>query len=183
MSDYARFWILFSQGGVYFDTDVELIKPMADIISEGPFMGFESLGQDSPIAVAPGLGMAAEKGMELFADILHRYESMTMFLPDGRMNPYTMIPMVTQMMFDRGLKGNGEIENVAGIRVYPPEWFNPFDDATGKLNKTKNTRSIHWYSKSWMKQQPAVIVSGKRLFRRVFGRNALTNLKSLFKTR
>ena len=181
VSDYARFRVLYDHGGVYFDTDVEVIKPMDDILSRGPYMGFESLGKNSTIAVAPGLGMAAEAGMELFADILLRYESLTMFLPDGRMNPVTMIPMVTQMLLDRGLNGNGDIESAAGFIVYPPEWFNPFDDATGRLNKTVNTRSIHWYSKSWMTRESKLTVTAKRLARRLFGVGFISRIGKLFK--
>ena len=158
VSDYARFRVLYDHGGVYFDTDVEVIKPMDDILSRGPYMGFESLGKNSTIAVAPGLGMAAEAGMELFADILLRYESLTMFLPDGRMNPVTMIPMVTQMLLDR-----------------------PFDDATGRLNKTVNTRSIHWYSKSWMTRESKLTVTAKRLARRLFGVGFISRIGKLFK--
>ena len=31
VSDYARFWVLYHFGGVYFDTDVEVIRPMDDV--------------------------------------------------------------------------------------------------------------------------------------------------------
>lgn len=42
VSDYARMWILYHYGGIYFDTDVEVIKPFNDIIQRGNFMGFEA---------------------------------------------------------------------------------------------------------------------------------------------
>ena len=81
-----------------------------------------------------------------------------------------MIPMVTDLLQSHGLKGNGAIEHVAGIDIYPSEWFNPFDDATGRLRKTDNTRTVHWYAKSWMPAQPVWIVTAKRLIRRMMGR-------------
>ena len=57
VSDYARFWILYKYGGLYFDTDVEVIKPMDDIIARGPFMGCEKDVSDTSVAsVAPGGG-------------------------------------------------------------------------------------------------------------------------------
>lgn len=167
VSDYARFWILYREGGVYFDTDVEVIRPLDDVILRGPFMGFEIDGGTRPMAVNPGLGLAADRAMPLYAEILERYETMTFLLPDGSLNPYTMIPMVTQLLQEKGLKGDGTIEHVAGIDVYPSEWFNPFDDATGRLRKTGNTRSIHWYAKSWMPAEPAWKVNLKRLARRL----------------
>ena len=167
VSDYARFWILYQQGGVYFDTDVEVIRPLDDVLGRGPFMGFEIDGSRRPLAINPGLGLAAEPEMPLYRQILDRYETMTFLLPDGTQNPYTMIPMVTQLLQEKGLKGDGTIEHVAGIDVYPSEWFNPFDDATGRLRKTGNTRSIHWYAKSWMPAEPAWKVNLKRLARRL----------------
>lgn len=166
VSDYARFWVLYKYGGVYFDTDVELIRPMDDVLARGPLMGLEIENNDR-IAVAPGLGLAAEPGMPLYQEILSRYETMSFSREDGSLNPYTMIPMVTKLLVAAGLKGDGSIEHIAGIDVYPPEWFNPFDDLTGRLRKTENTHSIHWYAKSWMKPEAAWKVFVKRLLRRI----------------
>lgn len=166
VSDYARFWILYNNGGLYFDTDVELIRPMDDVLAKGPFMGFELLSKER-VAVNPGLGMAAEPGLQLYQDILSRYETMPFSREDGSLNPYTMIPMVTELLVAAGLKGNGTIEHIAGIDVYPPEWFNPFDYLTGRLQKTENTRSIHWFAKSWMEPDADWIVFVKRILRRI----------------
>lgn len=176
VSDYARFKILYEQGGVYFDTDVELIAPMDDIIAQGPFMGFECDGSSGKMAVAPGLGIAAEAGMPLYEEILRRYENLSFCGPDGNINPYTMIPLVTDILVRKGLKGDGTREHVAGVDVYPPQWFNPFDDATGRLRKTAETRSIHWYAKSWMPKERALIVFLKRTIRRIFGTEAVARL-------
>lgn len=178
VSDYARFWILYREGGVYFDTDVEVIRPLDDVILRGPFMGFEINGGPRPMAVAPGLGLAANPAMPLYAEILERYETITFLLPDGSLNPYTMIPMVTGLLREKGLKGDGSIEHVAGVDVYPSDWFNPFDDATGRLRKTANTRTVHWFAKSWMPAQPPWKVALKRLFRRIPGYKTIARLRS-----
>ena len=61
-----------------------------------------------------------------------------------------------------GLERNGQEQVVAGIHVYPADWFNPLDSTTGELNKTPNTYSIHWYSMSWLPKQKRFRV---RLFR------------------
>ena len=166
VSDYARFWILYKYGGVYFDTDVELIRSLDDVLARGPFMGFE-IANKNRLAVAPGLGLAAEPGMPLYQKILSRYETMSFAREDGSLNPYTMIPMVTELLVAAGLKGDGTIEHIAGIDVYPPDWFNPFDDLTGRLNKTENTRSIHWFAKSWMEPEAVWKVFVKRILRRI----------------
>ncbi|MBR1698724.1 MAG: glycosyl transferase [Bacteroidales bacterium] len=175
VSDYARFWVLFRYGGIYFDTDVELIRPLDDILEKGSFMGFELLGER--MAVAPGLGIAAEPEMPLYKAILDRYETMSFSLPDGSLHPYTMIPMVTEILVQNGLKGNGSIEQVSGIFVYPPDWFNPYDDLTGRLKKTGNTHTIHWYAKSWMEAEPTWKAALKRAARRVLGKEFFLKLK------
>lgn len=169
VSDYARFKILYENGGVYFDTDVEVVKPLDDIIGKGPFMGFESDGTKAPLAVNPGLGLGAEPGMELYSEILRRYDDIPFFDEAGNRNQYSMIPMVTDLLVSDGLVGDGGIEHVAGVDIYPPEWFNPFDDATGRLLRTVNTRTVHWYSKSWMPKENPLIVKVKRLARRILG--------------
>ena len=86
---------------------------------------------------------------------------------DGSLNHYTMIPMVTELLVAAGLKGDGTIEHIAGINVYPPEWFNPFDYLTGRLRNTENTRSIHWFAKSWMEPEAVWKVFVKRVLRRI----------------
>ena len=129
-------------------------------------MGFELENKDR-LAVAPGLGLAAEPGMPLYQEILSRFGTMSFSREDGSLNPYTMIPMVTELLVAAGLKGNGTIEHVAGIDVYPPEWFNPFDDLTGRMRKTENTHTIHWFAKSWMEPEAAWKVFVKRILRRI----------------
>ena len=181
VSDYARFWVLYHFGGVYFDTDVEVIRQIDDVLEKGPFMGFELLGAKP--AVAPGLGLAAEPGMSLYKAILDQFEKMSFLTENGSLNPYTMIPMVTDLLKERGLTGNGMIEQVAGVSIYPPDWFNPFDDATGRLRNTENTRTIHWFAKSWLPSEPTWKTGTKRLLRRLFGTERLTRLGQFLKKR
>ncbi len=167
VSDYARFWILYHYGGVYFDTDVEVIKQMDDIIERGPFMGLEIAGRNGKIA--PGLGLSCEAGNPVYKIILDGFAALDYHLPDGTRNPYTMIPMVTDIMKEKGLTATGQVEEVSGIFIYAPEYFNPLDDATGRLRKTENTRTIHWFMKSWMPGENRAKVFVKRLIRRAFG--------------
>ena len=181
VSDYARFWVLYHFGGVYFDTDVEVIRQMDDVLEKGPFMGFELLGAKP--TVAPGLGLAAEPRMSLYKAILDQFEKMSFLTENGSLNPYTMIPMVTDLLKERGLTGNGMIEQVAGVSIYPPDWFNPFDDATGRLRNTENTRTIHWFAKSWLPSEPTWKTGTKRLLRRLFGTERLTRLGQFLKKR
>ena len=181
VSDYARFRILYDSGGLYFDTDVEVIKPLDDMIGRGPFMGLENDGIRGRLAVAPGLGLCAEAGMPLYKEILGRYDELSFFSDDGTRNPYSMIPMVTEILEKKGLVAGSGIQDVFGAVVYPQTWLNPFDDATGRLRKTGNTRAIHWYSKSWMPNENALSIKVKRLARRVLGSGLVSKIGDLLK--
>lgn len=74
VSDVARFWILEKEGGLYFDTDVEVIKGFDDILSEGAFLGVEIPSQDGAVPqVNPGLGLGAERGNAVIKSVLEYY--------------------------------------------------------------------------------------------------------------
>ena len=156
VSDYARFWILYHHGGLYFDTDVEVIKPMDDIIARGPFMGIEfgAMGKHEYMAVNPGLGLAAFPGLPLYKMMLERFEQLSFYMEDGKIQTYTMIPIVSELLKNEGLKHINDIQQVAGIWIYPADYFNPLEAETGILKVTENTRSIHWYMASWLPPQP-----------------------------
>lgn len=148
VSDYARFWVLYHYGGLYFDTDVEVIKPIDDLINKGAFMGWETSGEKA--SINPGLGLCVEKGNSIYKEILDIYHStMKFYAEDGTRNSYTMIPMVSELMEKYGLKRDGSLQTIKDITIYPIDFFNPYNYLIGELNKTKNTRTIHWYSMSW----------------------------------
>ena len=156
VSDYARFWILYHYGGVYFDTDVELIKPVDDILERGAFMGIEDIypEHDPYPLVAPGLGMAVEAGHEFYKKELDYYAGVHFLLPDGTYDHETVVRRTTALLVQEGLEPRDALQQVAGIWIYPKEYFNPLDDLTGRLEKTKNTRSIHWYARTWQNRSP-----------------------------
>lgn len=178
VSDYARMWILYHHGGLYFDTDVEVIKSMDDIVARGPFMGIEveAKGDEYPL-VAPGLGLGAEPKMELYKNILDYYAPLHFLSEDGSMNQVTVVKHVTNVLADNGLKQTNELQEVCGVWIYPREYFNPLDDNTGKLVVTENTRSIHWYTKTWLNKQNPLRTWIVRRIHRYFGNDSLGWLK------
>ena len=178
VSDYARFWILYHYGGLYFDTDVEVIKPMGDIIERGPFMGVEVPSKDGSLPlVAPGLGLGAEQQMVLYKEILAYYNSLHFLDDEGKPNEVTVVRHNTNILQQYGLQPTNEIQQVAGVWIYPCDYFNPFDDFTGSLVKTANTRTIHWYTRTWS-DSPDWRITLSRWSHRFFGMG-LHRLKSL----
>ena len=163
VSDVARFWVLYQEGGVYFDTDVEVIRPIDDLVEKGAFMGWEKADALGNMHVAPGLGSAAPKGFPLYKEVLNGFSRLSYYLEDGQWNPYTMIPLVTDLLLQKGLQMDGTLQNVnanpgdckkvcvdVSITIYPADYFCPMDSLTGKIELTNNTYTIHHYSMSWL---------------------------------
>ena len=148
VSDYARFKILYEHGGLYFDTDVEVIRPLDDIIARGPFMGCEcdATGATAP-AVAPGLGLGVNPGLGLYRELLDLYATLHFRNADGLLNFKTVVQYTTELLCEHGLQNTPDIQQVAGVWIYPKEYFCP---VFGKnINFTKQTRTVHHYMASW----------------------------------
>lgn len=171
VSDYARFKILYEEGGLYFDTDVEVIKSMDDIISKGPFMGCERDGDelaDITPSVAPGLGLGAIPGLGLYKDLLDLYATLRFSDDKGKLNLKTVVDYTTEIFCKQGLLNTKELQQVAGIWIYPKEYFNPISHVN-ELNITNNTYSIHHYAGTWLpaseKLKNRIIkIAGRRLW-------------------
>lgn len=171
VSDYARFDILYKHGGVYFDTDVELIRSIDDILSKGSFIGcekdFDPIGEAGPL-VNPGLGMAAVPGLDMYAEVLASYNRSHFVANDGSFDQTTVVERVTGIMRDRGLRCVSGIQSVSGVDVYPSEYFSPQDFVTGVISITDNTRSIHHFKGSWLSESEQWIIGLKyKLIRRL----------------
>lgn len=151
VSDYARFWILYHYGGLYFDTDVEVIRNMDDIIARGPFMGREAgtLRLNGKELVNPGLGLGAIPGLQLYRMFLNKYLGLH-FVIDGTLNQTTIVKYVSDILSEyRSYEIDAEVDLIDGIYIYSSRYFCPIDYHTGKISITNNTRTIHHYSATW----------------------------------
>lgn len=155
VSDYARFWILHQYGGIYFDTDVEVIRPLDDIIERGNFMGFETdpksqLKEDaSEASVNPGLGMGVAPGLGLIKKMLDFYEGRHFEFIPGGIGQLTIVHIATEVLRKAGLKQQQGIQQVDDMWIYPAEYFCPINLKTGRIHVRPNTRTIHHYAGTW----------------------------------
>lgn len=147
VSDYARYDILYNHGGLYFDTDVELIKPIDDILKKGAFMGIEC---QELYTVNPGLGLAAPKGIQFYKDILDFYDGAHFVDGHGNYNLTTIVTYTTDLLRVKGMKLTKNVQCIEGITIYPKDYFCPMDYETGIINITNNTCSIHHFHQSWI---------------------------------
>jgi len=173
VSDYARFDILYQYGGIYFDTDVEVIKSFDDILKKSGFMGLESTG-----SVATGLGIGCNAGLGIVYQILEFYESLRFIHPDGSYNTKTVVEYVTAILNKHGLVNENTIQPFDGFTVYPTEYFCPMSFMTGKLTITENTHSIHHFDGSWKTEKEKSYYNIKQIIYNTFGQNIISKVIS-----
>ena len=147
VTDYVRLRGLTELGGIYMDTDVEVIKPLDPFLEQKAFAGFESLR-----GIQTGL-LACEKGFPLFLDFLRHYDDAVFLRPDGTVDTTTNVEVLTNLCKQHGLVLNDKLQMVEGLAIYPREVFCPVDFDTKKLKKTRKTVTIHWFSGSWHTQE------------------------------
>lgn len=143
VTDYVRLYALIEHGGVYMDTDVELVKPVDPFMIHSAFSGFED-----DTHVPTGI-MAAEKGFPMFKKLLSYYDSASFINEDGSYNLTTNVETITKMLTDHGFIPNGQYQEVMGFALYPRDYFCPIEYESYQLNKTQNTVAIHWFAGSW----------------------------------
>lgn len=173
VSDVARFYALEQFGGLYFDTDVEVVKSFGSLLEDEGFAGFET-----DEYVAPGLVLwVKEKHNELMGQMLQYYESLSFIKEDGSYNTTTICIYFTEILKKYGFQGNNKKQKCGTFTIYPKEYFCPFNDQTGVLTKTENTYAIHWYSKTWMASKQKLRNKITRIFHRFFGTDCFRRLK------
>ena len=189
VSDYVRLTALVEYGGVYMDTDVEVIRPLDSYLEHKAFAGFEH-----PERVQTGL-LACEKGFPLFREFLAYYDTASFLQADGTPDVTTNVEILTGLCRKYGLVCNDTFQEVAGLSVYPREIFCPVDFDTKKLRKTRKTVVIHWFSGSWHTEEELEAMRQEKLQKRreersnfryaigneLFGEEGYKKLKSLLK--
>lgn len=171
VSDYARLWILYNYGGIYFDTDVEVIKPLNKILEKGAFMGFEKniKTPSAAINVNPGLGFACEAGNPIIKEIMDCYKT-THFIVNGEPQFITIVTITTNILKKYGLQVSNTPIKVKDFTIYPWEYFCPIEYLSNKLEITENTYTIHHYTESWMSWKQKLMMRKGALFNNKFGR-------------
>ena len=162
VSDVMRLIVLEQYGGVYFDTDVEVVRDISPLLDDEGFIGFEN-----DQFVNSGQVMAAKAHHPVIQAMIEEYKKLHFTNTDGTATPVGCPRLNTDVMERFGLIRNGREQVVAGIHVYSADYFNPVDSTTGKLTKTENTYSIHWYSMSWLPKRVQMKAKLGRILRRV----------------
>lgn len=171
LSDYARLKVVYDNGGIYFDTDVEVIKSFNPLLIHSAFFGFEN-----DKFIATGLGFGSEKEHLAIKLMLDEYYTLK-YDNKGKLIPVACPILNTKAIKKLGFELNGKSQNIFKVQLLPPTFLNPYNDNIGKLNKTENTYSIHWFTKSALSKATKFRTLLTRPLHRIFG----TNCFKLFK--
>lgn len=150
VSDYVRLDVCYTYGGIYLDTDVEVLKPFDDLLSLEGFCGMETGKHQNPDEVNVGLGMGLCQGQEMGQILRDEYQGLHFKKSDGSLDLTPCPTIQTRTLKKYGLELRNEIQNVNGLVVFPTEYFCPMNQYTGEVNTTSNTFSVHHYFASWV---------------------------------
>lgn len=156
LTDYVRLDIIYNYGGIYLDTDVELIKKIDDLLVNDAFMGTEQIGK-----VATGLGFGAIKHHPFIKENKEYYENGFFVDEHGKVKFSICVSITTNLLKKHGFEKKDVIQVLpdANIIIYPVEYFCPLKMGTNKLTITNKTYSIHHYDGTWQ--------SDNKIFRKI----------------
>ncbi|MCC2818945.1 glycosyl transferase [Lachnoclostridium pacaense] len=164
VSDVARLDIIYENGGIYLDTDVELIKDITSLLENKAFMGFQkkcSIG----FFVNTGLGFGAEPGNSIIHEMVQDYNKITFIKQNGVLDTLSCPVRNSKVLEKNGLVLNGCLQKIGDVVIYPPEFFCPMDESSGIIQIEPNTFSIHHFEASWLSKKQIT----KRKLRRILG--------------
>lgn len=143
--DYARLDILYNYGGIYLDTDVELVKSLDDLLFQEAFCSVEKWQ-----IINFGGGSGARKGCKIIGEMAKQRADIEYLYKNEKQNRNTCGYYDTKILQDYGYKPNGRLQNIQGMTVYPYEVFHSYDYMTGQIMKTSNTYGIHHFNGGWL---------------------------------
>ena len=148
--DYARLDVVYQHGGLYFDTDVELIKNPDHLLENNAFFGFDRAKDISKNTVACGLGFGAEEKHPILEEMMNMYSDVLFLNPDGSLNQTPSPWYTTQCLQRHGLKNEDIDQKLGTVMIYASDVLCPKSFGETKLHLTERTVSIHHFDATWL---------------------------------
>jgi putative glycosyltransferase len=169
VTDYVRLYALVTEGGIYMDTDVEVIKSYDSFLHHKAFSGFENNN-----FVPTGM-MASEKGGKWATELLEEYNHRAFVNDDGTFDTTSNTVTITRYMLKVGLKQNNTFQDFPGlITIYPADYFCPKDHGTGLIRLTENSVCIHHFACSWLPHKVRFLHKCKVFAYQLFGERIMS---------
>lgn len=179
VSDYCRLWVLCHYGGVYLDTDMEVLKSLNIFLNEVAFGGIEKLRDKEHINMAI---WGCKKNDEFIKHLLNKYENIN--FTDYRDNLFKLaIPnIVTEKAVHLGWDKNRQ-ENVFfnGTKIYSREYFYPKGFSWEECEITDHTYTIHHYDGSWKKPHQIIRTKTKMILIKILGYKIVDSITKIIK--
>ncbi len=176
ISDYVRLYALYNFGGLYFDTDYEVLKEFDNILDSELVMGFESV--DKPLMAM----LYSPPKNPLIKKLMTQYELEPFIDINGQLNLKTNVDRMKDLLIAEGVKFNGEMQKFKYGSIYPISYFSPLAFETGAINISENSYGIHVYSGSWLSEEQKNYFKLKRGYGRKMAKDIVTahniNVKS-----
>ena len=176
-SDVLRMIIIYQEGGIYLDTDIELLKSLEPLLKYDAFAGWEAKYWFTTAI------FGARKHSSWIEKILKRYESVN---PNERITTNTFLKTVhspsvyAEDIYNIKLNGETQICDDDQFAVFAPEYFNPKHYVTGKMHRTKNTRAIHHYASTWHSKYEKIVQDAQRASLKCLGPKAFGFFESMY---
>jgi mannosyltransferase OCH1-like enzyme len=160
-ADYIRLFAIYNYGGIYLDMDVEVVKPFGDLLNRNIMLGYED--DDDGTIAADCFG--AEKWHPFIKKCLDYHER--------EFNAPMVLPVIMRNILKESFSGED-------YHILPSEYFSPKNFFTGKIEKTKNTYTIHHYTGSWLPESVQKDTQKRWGYFSVFGNNAFSRMLFTF---
>ncbi|MBX7332726.1 glycosyltransferase family 32 protein [Clostridium chauvoei] len=176
VSDYVRLDILFKYGGIYLDTDVEILSDFNALLDSNAFLGFED---DELISTAT---IGARKNNIIIKNWLDTYNNRR-FIKNGRESELTNVRVVTDILLNHGLKQDNRIQNLLNdeITIYSNDFFSPLKIGSSNPKVTHNTIAIHWFEGTWLTPQKKVKIKLISSIKSIIGFKRYNKIKDIIK--
>lgn len=151
IADLARLDIIYQNGGIYLDADVELLRGLDSLLCQPAFCSTEKWG------IVSGAVFGAQAGNPVIKTMLDYRKQLSFLNPDGSPNLTSSGTYDTLPLIKRGLKVNGETQLIANgqMTVYSSDFFQPYDYTSGETRITQNTFCIHHFDGGWLTEGEA----------------------------
>lgn len=175
VTDYVRLYALYNEGGVYMDTDVEVIKKIDKFLENKAFSGFENETE-----IPTGI-MASEAKLDIFKELLDYYTDRHFVMGDGTLDVTSNVTTITNIMLEKGLNQNNSLQTLNDFTFYPKDYFCPIDYSTKKKNITENTHTIHWFSGSWVPRKQKIKIALYEFLKKILGEKNINKISNKIK--
>lgn len=170
-SDVFRTEIIYNEGGVYLDIDVEILKPIDDLLENKCIMGFESSK-----LINPGLILASEPKNQDLVNLLQKYQEIKFDI--NNLDNITICKLFTEYFESKGLKSDNTTQKIDGTIFYDSQYFSPKSQSDGVITKTQKTYMVHHFNASWFSPLKKLYINIKMLIKRILGKKITAKIEN-----